>query len=165
MSCAGPIAMTPAAAPPAQQPPIDADSSLWAQARALLPAAATGGLTAALVDRHFCVLADALDTPEARLFDAAAAALGARVTHLSADRAVLGAGACGTGPLLARLYDAIECQGLPKERVHDIAQLTSIPVFTSLAGGARQRSGSAGKPGSSADALLLLQACLVTVCR
>ena len=159
------LAMTHATAPLAQQHLADADSSLWAHARALLPAAAAGGLTAALVNRHFCVLADAPDTPDARLFDAAAAGVGARVTHLSADLAVLGEGAAGTGALLARLYDAIECQGRATEHVLDIAQTTSIPVFTSLAGSARSRSGSADRPGSSADALLLLQACLVAVCR
>ncbi len=151
--------MSPDAAFPALNPLIgDADGALWARARALLPAAVGGGLVTALADRHFCVLADDASTPEAQLFMQAAAALGARVTHLSPARAGLAEGtpSSGTAHLLARLYDAIECQGLAAERVHRLAAATSIPVFAGLAATAR---------GFGSEALPLLQACLVATVR
>jgi ornithine carbamoyltransferase len=151
--------MSPVAASAAHHPtPNDGNAALWLRARALLPTAQAGGLVSALADRHFCVLAEDPGSPDARLFAEAAAALGARVTHLSPERAGLsdGAPSGGTGHLLARLYDAIECQGLTADRVHGLAAATSIPVFASLAATAR---------GFGGDALPLLQACLVASLR
>jgi len=128
------------------------------RARAILPAALSGRLATALADRHFCVLADDPTTPDACLFEQAAAALGARVTHLSPARAGLSEGApsTSTGHVLARLYDAIECQGLDAVRVQSLAAATSIPVFASLAATARA---------FGQDALPLLQSFLVAVVR
>ena len=151
--------MSPAAATAAHHPAtIDAHGALWLRAQAMLPAALAGSLASALADRHLCVLAEDPDTPEARLFAAAGTALGARVTHLSPARACLtdGTASNGTGQLLARLYDAIECQGLAAERVQGLAAATSIPVFASLAATAR---------GFGNEALPWLQACLVASLR
>lgn len=162
--------MSSATATASRQAPIDDDDSLWARARALLPAAVAGSLGAALSGCHFCVLAEDPDTQDARLFDQAAAALGARVTHLSPERAGL-AGLAGaddsaaTGPLLARLYDAIECQGLSRDRVERLAASTSIPVFAGLVSLVRAPGRRMGSLPAGTDALGLLQACLVAACR
>lgn len=65
----------------------------------------------------------------------AATALGAHVSyvHLGLDEDSSAQQIATTARVLARLYDAVECQHLPATLVGRIASSTTIPVFAGLA--------------------------------
>ena len=97
--------------------------------------------------RNFGLVSQQQDSDEARLFECAARALGAHVAHIDPEVA----GLLGVDDLtltarwLGRLYDAIECQGLPAERVEQIRASAGIPVFHHLAA-----SSTSDQPGGAA---------------
>jgi ornithine carbamoyltransferase len=72
---------------------------------------------------------------EVSLFQGAATELGARVAHVrigltgtSAEKDVQ-----DMAGVLARLYDAVECDGLPAQVVRRLAGAVDVPVFERLA--------------------------------
>jgi ornithine carbamoyltransferase len=85
--------------------------------------------------RNFGLITERGDSDEAGLFQRAAASLGARVALIRPSVAgLLGNNdVADTARWLGRLYDAIECQGLPGERVKRIRAGAGIPVFDDIA--------------------------------
>lgn len=106
-----------------------------AEARALLQAALAGRLDPCLRGKKLALLSDDAGTSAALLFQRAAGALGAHV-------AIVRPGAAEyttpektrvTAHLLGRLYDAIECQGLPALLVQQYRDLAGVPVYDGAA--------------------------------
>jgi ornithine carbamoyltransferase len=147
-------------------PPPDAQALLEA-ARGLRRAALDGLVHLPLKGRNLGLLTAADGSPEASLFTAAASALGARVVRLppqpwgGADPAP----GRDAARLLGRLYDAIECQGLPAEQVAWLGRHSGVPVFDTLAGETHPTASLAQMlDGGSADPLnrrCVLQAALL----
>ena len=114
--------------------------ALLASARLLQraePGADTDGL---LRGKNLALVCDREEDADAILFRAAAAALGASVSHIRPDLAPAG-GTAGTvllrtARLLGRLYDGIECQGLAPSWVQELAHDAGVPVFDGLASAA-----------------------------
>lgn len=108
--------------------------SLASRALALRQAARAGGTDAVLRGKNFGLLCEDQDGPEARLFRDAAAGLGAQVARIRPSVAGLldDQDVASTAVWLGRLYDAIECQGLPGARVAKIRAAAGIPVFDGM---------------------------------
>lgn len=107
----------------------------------------------------------------ATLFRDAAISLGAQVTDLDPARLLSGDDASldGVARLLGRLYDGIECQGLPAPLVRRLAQLAAVPVFDAVAAGGVAIGQSAPATPCGADErqrrLCSIQAALVLALR
>jgi len=96
-------------------------------------AAAAGRLDLLLRGKNVALMCDRDDSAEAALFCRAASALGARVSSIrplaaDADLQVVR----DTARLLGRLYDAVECQGLPASLVQAIRAAAGVPVYDEL---------------------------------
>lgn len=131
-----------------------------------LKRAALDGLThRPLLGRNLGLIGRLEDAPEAALFAAAARELGARVVWLPDAPGGPDAAASDTARLMGRLYDAIECQGLPPEHVAWLREHTGVPVFDGLAGDAHPSAAvAAALDGGAQDALnrrCVLQAVLL----
>ena len=105
------------------------------QARSLQRAAAAGDLPASLRGRKFALLSEADDSGDAELFQRAAVELGAQVTHIRPSVAELSTllDVRRTAYMLGRLYDAVECQGMASDLVHQIGFHASVPVYDGVA--------------------------------
>ena len=121
-------------APPALIMPRDVNV-LLEQARILWRAAGDGTLRPLLKGKNLGLLCAVDDSLEAILFRRAATELGARVAHIrpslteaSPEQEVL-----HTGRLLGRLYDAVECQGVPGPLVARLGDAAGIPIYDGLA--------------------------------
>lgn len=113
--------------------PLDADA-LLASARALRDAHRAQRPQAALRGKYIALLGAGTEA-ESVFFQGAATELGARVTRVqtglssgSADKEVQ-----DVAGMLGRLYDAVECNGLPAEVVRRLAAVVDVPVFERLA--------------------------------
>lgn len=110
------------------------------------------------------------DDHDAKLFTRAANALGAQVALLRPSLSVLSTAAevQRTAHVLGRLYDALDCMGLPYDLVQRISADAGVPVFDGLASGAhpahRLAHGSATtEPGSDEWRCVVIQAVLLGV--
>ena len=119
------------------------------RALALQRAAATGGLPASLRGRKLGLLCEAgdagagagagagdgADADDAALFRRAAVELGAHVAHIRPSLTELSTlpDVQRTARMLGRLYDAIECQGMATELVHQVGVEAGVPVYDALA--------------------------------
>ena len=118
-------------------PSAGSAEALLASAR-LLQRAEPGSDTHGLLrGKNLGLVCDREEDADAVLFRAAAAELGASVSHIRPDLAPPGA-AAGTGllrtaRLLGRLYDGIECQGLAPALVRQLGCDAGVPVFDGLA--------------------------------
>jgi len=110
-------------------------------ARALQRAAQSGGLPASLRGRKFGLMCE-VDSPgegtaanDAALFRRAAVELGAHVAYvrpsLSASSTPLDIQ--HTARMLGRLYDAVECQGMPAGLVQQMGVDAGVPVYDGIA--------------------------------
>lgn len=105
-------------------------SALLDTALALKQAALAGHPEQRLRGKNIAVMCESPDTPALREFSAAATALGARVAHIKPPGARTSP---ETASLLAKLYDAIDCEGMPLPAVQDVERGTGRPVFNGLA--------------------------------
>ena len=107
------------------------------QARALQCAAAAGELPASLRGRKLGLLCEAGDDGDgdAALFRRAAVELGAHVAHIRPSLTELSTlpDVQRTARMLGRLYDAIECQGMATELVHQVGVEAGVPVYDGVA--------------------------------
>jgi len=105
-------------------------------ARDLHRAAAARALPPLLAGKHLCMLGAVADGGDADAFGDAARELGAQVTALNPDRLALRTPAevARCARLLGRLYDAVECQGVPPGLVGELQEAADIPVYGGLAG-------------------------------
>ena len=85
--------------------------------------------------RNLALMCETADSVEATRFRDAATDLGALVSHLRPGLADLSAPDVRrhTARMLGRLYQGIECQGLPPAVVGEIAREAGIPVYDGVA--------------------------------
>ena len=138
-------------------PPRAEPGSVRAQAQALLEAARAGQAQPLLKGRKLGLLCEDAQAGQARLFERAAGALGAHVAHLrpSLCRLDTPAQVQHTARMLGRLYDAVECQGMPPGLVRQIGLWAGVPVFPHLAGQAGLPDDGAAAAGDDARHFLL----------
>jgi ornithine carbamoyltransferase len=150
-----------------KMPARDVDS-LLALARTLQGDAPSGQPRRALRGKNIGLLCEAQDSAEAALFHQAAAELGAHVSRIKPSLALLDTSAHvqHTARMLGRLYDALECQGMPAELVQQIERDAGVPVFAGLASAndsLQQLAGLLGGTAAGDDARrAVLQALLVS---
>jgi len=120
--------------------PLDAadERSLLATARALKRAARGGSRTAPLRGKNIALMCAEPGCACARDFDAAASALGARVSRIAPGPDWLSSDPAATPDttrLLGRLYDAIGCEEVPTGFAQRLHQQVGVPVYDGLARG------------------------------
>lgn len=110
-------------------------SALLANARALQRAAQTGTTQPLLKGKNFGLLCEAGDDPDAQLFRRAAVELGAHVAHIRPSLSELSTPheVQHTARVLGRLYDAVECQGMPPALVQQVGDEAGVPVYDGIA--------------------------------
>jgi ornithine carbamoyltransferase len=108
--------------------------ALAATATAFKHAALAGRAARPLQGKNLGLVCEDEDSADAALFEAAAKALGAKVVRIRPSVAGLGNDAAlpQTARMLGRLYDAIECQGLPHDLVERIRHHAGVPVYDAL---------------------------------
>jgi len=111
-------------------------ATMLATASDLQRAAMTYAVPPLLAGKHLCVLGPATDGRDAHAFIEAARELGAQVTALQPSQLALRtpADVARCAGLLGRLYDAVECQGVTADLVHELREVAHIPVYDALAG-------------------------------
>jgi ornithine carbamoyltransferase len=128
---------TAAAAPAAGEAPAARELVLLASARALHRSAGSGRPQKLLRGKNIGLLCEAGDDGDAELFRSAALELGAHVAHIrpKLTESSTAQEVVDTARMLGRLYDAVECQGLPQPLVERIALDAGVPVFDGIATG------------------------------
>ena len=116
--------------------PRDVDFVLY-NARALQLAAQAGDLRTLLRGRKFGLLCevDNDSASDAALFRRAAVELGAHVAHIRPSLTDLSTPqeVKNTARMLGRLYDAVECQGMAPDLVHQMGVDAGVPVYDGIA--------------------------------
>lgn len=114
--------------------PEDAQAVL-AAARALQREAQAGAIQPLLRGKKLALLSEDDGNADAELFRTAATALGAHVTHLRLSHSRLSTPeeVQHTASVLERLYEAVECQGVPPTLVRQLRRRSGIPVYEGLA--------------------------------
>ena len=86
--------------------------------------------------KNLGLMCESAEEAEAALFLRAATELGARVSYIRPSRSDLaGPTVCRViAQVLGRLYDGIECQGLPPQLVEQLGREAGIPAYNALAG-------------------------------
>jgi ornithine carbamoyltransferase len=112
-------------------------------ARSLTRAVEQGALPALLRGRRLGLLCELEGEAQAALFRSAATELGAQVARV---RPSLHASSSAedirhTARLLGKLYDAVECVGMPEALVRMMNESAGIPIFDGLAGSAHPTAG------------------------
>ena len=110
-------------------------SALLAHARTLQQACRAGATQPLLKGKRFGLLCESADAPDAALFRRAAGELGAHVTHVppSLTEASSPQEVAHTARLLGKLYDAVECQGMPPALVRRMGADAGVPVYDGIA--------------------------------
>lgn len=136
--------------------------SLVDTALALKRAGQAGAPPPLLAGKNIAVLCTDPDCPTAVDFDRAATGLGARVARVQPDAALLGEDG-GSIRMLARLYDAIECDDLPLDTARRLQRLVGVPVYHGLARREHPIQALLPQltPAATDDRLYLVQAVLV----
>lgn len=111
----------------------DEATALLDRARGLRHCAQQGIAKSPLAGKNIGLIAREQGSAEARLFLTAASTLGARVAAIRFDRTLGAAEKLQTARLLGRLYDALECQGVPEAFIEETLAHAGIPVFSGLA--------------------------------
>jgi ornithine carbamoyltransferase len=103
-------------------------------ARRLKAAGPEGTAGTSLRGRNLALLNELPPADDTGSLRRAALALGAQVSHLRPSDARISplATDTATARLLGRLYDAIDCEALPPDRVVDLAREAGVPVFNGL---------------------------------
>lgn len=110
-------------------------NALLSHARTLQQAARAGATQPLLKGKRLGLMCDAVDGPDAALFHRAAEELGANVTHVppSLSDASTPLEVAYTARMLGRLYDAVECQGMPPALVRRMGDDAGVPVYDGIA--------------------------------
>ena len=118
----------------ATMPPADVEAVLRS-ARTLQNAARAGRTQPLLRGKNVGLITQAAEADDGvALFRRAAQDLGAQVAYIGSSLTDLGLGQDlrPTAHVLARLYDAIECQGLPPAVVRQLRDACDVPVFDGI---------------------------------
>ena len=87
-----------------------------------------------LQGKNLALMCESADSADARRFRDAALDLGANVAHLRTGLAEQPRDVrLHTARLLGRLYQGIECQGLPADTVGELASEAGVPVYDGVA--------------------------------
>ena len=153
-------------------PPLSVHPSapdpLSERALSIKRAARLGRVDRVLRGKNFGLISEVQASVEAELFHRAATELGAKVARILPSIAGLldPAEVETTARWLGRLYDAVEVQGLPAERIAQVRGSATIPVLDSLSKLAQAGDALAAvRDGSTSDEdcqRYVLQALLVT---
>jgi ornithine carbamoyltransferase len=110
-------------------------SAVLANARVLERALDGGWGMQVLYGKHFGLFCESDQTDEACRFRRAAESLGARVAHVrpSLTEESESHALSGTARVLGRLYDAVECQGIPPRLVRRLGGDAGVPFFDGIA--------------------------------
>lgn len=141
-------------------------SALLARAQAL-PASQAASAHPPLHGKKLGLVCGAAADHDADLFTRAANALGAQVALLRPSLSALSSAeeVQRTARVLGRLYDALDCIGLPHDLVMRLAAEAGVPVFDGLASAAhpacRDVQVPAAEPGSDEWRCLVIQAVLL----
>ena len=130
----GPVRPSPHDPALASFSPLD-ETVLLDQARTLQRSAVAGRVQPLLRGKNLGLLcADDTQAP-ALLFRQAASELGAHVAHIGMSLSEHSSTqeVAHTARMLGRLYDAVECQGLPSALVQQMADVAGIAVYDALA--------------------------------
>ncbi len=144
-------------------------SALAECARALRRAGREGAVKPLLRGKNIGLLCEDQDSGDAVLFHHAATGLGAVVARIrpSVSRLTTPGEVHGTARVLGRLYDAVECQGLPRALVQQIEHAAGIPVYDGLVASTHPAGALSGLLETAASDLrdereVVLQALLVS---
>jgi len=112
-------------------------AAVLANARALQRAVQAGTNQPLLRGKNIGLLCNSADDEDAVFFRAAALDLGAHVTHIRPSLSEFSTlqEVQHTARVLGRLYDAVECQGIPAALVQRIADAAGVPVYDGIASG------------------------------
>lgn len=132
--------------------PLD-ERSLLDRARMLRRAASAGRVQLLLRGKNLGLLCADDTQAQALLFRQAASELGAHVAHIGMSLSERSSAqeVAHTARLLGRLYDAVECQGLPAALVRQMAAVAGIAVYDALATNEPLITWLAAQLGSAAD--------------
>jgi ornithine carbamoyltransferase len=135
--------------------PID-ETAVLDQARRLQRLAAAGRVQPLLRGKNLGLLCADDTQPQALLFRQAASELGAHVAHIGMSLSERSSTqeVDHTARMLGRLYDAVECQGLPSALVLQMAAEAGIAVYDALAGNDALLARLACQLGDEADLAL-----------
>ena len=114
----------------------ETERAVLAQALALQCAALAGPPQALLRGKNFGLLCESEGaTGEAAMFRRAVTELGAHVAHIRASLPEFSTPqeVEHTARLLGRLYDAVECQGMPSALVRQLGNAVDMPVYDAVA--------------------------------
>jgi ornithine carbamoyltransferase len=133
-----------------------AERRLVAAARALAQAEAAGTRDQLLRGKNFALLTLSRG-PAAALFTAAVEQLGATTSRIGEEMLAVQdeRELQRVARMLDRLYDAVECQGVPAASVQRLSDLATVPVFDGIACDTHRTAALADQLadcGSSADA-------------
>jgi ornithine carbamoyltransferase len=132
--------------------PID-EMAVLDQARRLQRTAVAGQVQPLLRGKNLGLLCADDTQPQALLFRQAASELGAHVAHIGMSLSERSSAqeVAHTARMLGRLYDAVECQGLPHALVMQVAEVAGIAVYDALTGNEALLARLAGQLGDAAD--------------
>lgn len=87
--------------------------------------------------KNLALICESADEADAIFFQGAASALGAHVSHIrpSLSEPITLDVLQHTARMLGRLYEGVECQGLPSAVVREVGREAGIPVYDGLATG------------------------------
>ncbi len=131
----------------------DAEEVL-ATARMLQRAALAGRTQPLLRGKHFGLLSASAQSTSAELFRRATTELGAQLSHIhppfSEASSVADVRQCAH--VLGRLYDVVECEGIPPALVRRIAGDAGVPVFQGIADARHPTAHLASRLGNESSA-------------
>jgi ornithine carbamoyltransferase len=120
-----------------------------------LQTASQAGLNGRILrGKNLALLCDTVDADGAELFQRAASDLGAQVAHLrpSLSKFSTPQEVQHTARVLGRLYDALDCVGMPPELVRQIGVAAGVPVFEAISSNRHPTAALAGQlNGDSTD--------------
>lgn len=114
--------------------PTPAGEALLHMARSLRAMACAGHTPPLLDSKHLGLLSRHHRSPSQGAVEHAARGLGARVAWVPAEalRVAEGPAARDTARLLGRLYDALDCEGLPAALLQCLREDSGVPVYEGL---------------------------------
>jgi ornithine carbamoyltransferase len=117
-----------------EQLSVEEADALLDRARSLRRSARQGRVRPLLRSKNLGMLCADQTSEDARFFVRAASGLGARIADIRPSLVLAQPEeALQTVRMLGRLYDAIECQGVPADFVRRARQHAGVPVFEALA--------------------------------